>query len=102
MRGGVAFGVADLGHLSHHDLDHIGVVIGCARGMVDRDPDNAAKEKVTDHSRFDDRGDRGASGFEAGLVTGHLQVIVGALDLYGARRGEKPFTFGIDELTGGT
>ena len=97
MRGSVSFCIANLGHLSHHDLDHVGIVIGGARGVIDRDPDDAAKEKVTDHPRFDDRGNRGASGFEAGLVTSDLQVIVGALDLNGARRGEEPFAFGIDK-----
>ncbi len=97
----MSFCIANLGHLSHHDLDHIGIVVGCARGMVDRDPDEATKEKVTDHTGFHDRGDGGASSFETGLVADHLQIIVGALDLCGARRGEKPFSFGIHELTGG-
>lgn len=96
----MSFGVADFGHLSHHDLNHVRVVIGCARCVVDRDADDPAKEKVTYHARFHDRGDGGSSGFEAGLVTGDLKVIVGALDLNRARGGEKPFTFCIHQLTG--
>lgn len=97
----MSFCIANLGHLSHHDLDHIGIVIGSARGMVDCDPDEAAKEKVSDHTGFHDRGHGGASDFETGLVADHLQVIVGALDLNGAWRSEEPFAFGINELTGG-
>lgn len=70
--------------------------------MVDRDPDDTAKEKVSNHTGFHDRDDRSASCFKARFITGDLEIVVGALNLHGARRVEKPFAFGIHELTGGT
>jgi len=102
MRGGVSFGIANLGHLSHQYLNHVGVIIGRARGMIDRDTNEAAKEKVSNHTGFHDRDNRSASCFKARFIAGDLEIVVGALDLHGARRVEKPFAFGVHELTGGT